>query len=165
MKESYPIAGLGAYCEDGRILGFKNRCWSTESNQPNVHNPVLVEAWVRLNDGPPDQVKSAVHREECDPQLCSNSHTSRQLSAWAATAIPHLLAEIASQDVWVKHSILSCKVSACTCSLEHMAVEKTHLLRYDMCYVAGGLSMLAASLSSCVVWHLMADSALMSMNH
>lgn len=112
LKEMYPVGGLTARCskEGGPILEISNTCWEAEDSQPSVQGPVVVEAWVTLNDGPADQVKDPVHQEECVPDLCSDEVTTKQLSTWASTALPHILEDVGTRDVWVKHSVLACKV-------------------------------------------------------
>lgn len=114
LKEMYPVGGLTARCssKQGPILEISNTCWESEDSQASVQGPVVVEAWVQLNDGPAGQVKDAVHQEECLAELCNDQHTSKQLSNWAATALPHILEEVGTRDVWVKHSVLGCKVRA-----------------------------------------------------
>lgn len=114
LKELYPVGGLTARCskEGGPILEISNTCWEAEDSTPSVQGPVVVEAWVTLNDGPDGQVKDPVHQEECVPDLCSDEVTTKQLSTWAATALPHILEDVGTRDVWVKHSVLACKVRA-----------------------------------------------------
>jgi hypothetical protein len=116
VKEMYPVGGLTASCSaQGQITDITNTCWDTKDRMPSVAGPVLVEAYVQLNDGPSELVKDPVQQEECDAHLCDNADNSRQLSAWAATALPHILEDVGGRDVWVKHSVLSCKVSHTVC--------------------------------------------------
>lgn len=121
----YPVGGLTAHCgkEGGPILEISNTCWEAEDSQPSVQGPVVVEAWVTLNDGPADQVKDPVHQEECVPDLCSDEVTTKQLSTWAATALPHILEDVGTRDVWVKHSVLACKVRM-ACSSAADAIQQ-----------------------------------------
>lgn len=113
LKEMYPIGGLTARCSPSEgIMELSNTCWKAQDSQPDVQGPVLVEAWVQLNDGPAESVRDPVQQEECDPAMCDDKDTTRQLSAWVATALPHILEEVGTRDVWVKHSVLSCKVRA-----------------------------------------------------
>jgi hypothetical protein len=112
VKEMYPVGGLAASCNaQGHIMEIHNTCWDAKDRQPSVAGPVLVEAYVQLNDGPSELVRDPVQQEQCDAKLCDNVDNSRQLSAWAATALPHILEDVGGRDVWVKHSVLSCKVS------------------------------------------------------
>lgn len=111
LKEMYPIGGLTARCSPTQgITELTNTCWKSQDSPADVQGPVLVEARVQLNDGPAEAVKDPVQQEQCDPAMCADKDTNRQLSSWVATALPHILEEVGIRDVWVKHSVLSCKV-------------------------------------------------------
>lgn len=116
LKELYPVGGLRAECSaQGHITNIKNTCWSPEDKLPSVQGPVLLEVLVQLNDGPAESVRDPDQQEECNPETCADKHTSRQLSAWTATALSHVLERVGTSDVWIKHTTLSCKVSALCC--------------------------------------------------
>lgn len=117
-KGLYPVTGLIASCSSShRLTNITNRCWRegdvARPPPPPPQTPTasfLISGQVELHDGPWAR-QMHPHTQACDKSICRDETVTKAVSSWLGPVLKHTLKSSGiKQDVWLKHTVLDCKV-------------------------------------------------------